>query len=1803
MSFSYTTSLRITPNRSSDPFFFYPRNSFRIREFRVFRRRRRFKLSRSNPTLQSQFNLSFDNNLFQNLSSLYFLAPVLGLTSGLSLYLSSRLNLASGGRKNACEIGEWVLFTSPTPFNRFVVLRCPSISFEGSELMEDVNERLVKEDRHFVRIDSGRMIRESRNRGEELSELEYQRVCINTEDGGVVSIDWPANLDLSEEHGLDTTVLVVPGTAEGSMDTKVKAFVKDAVICGFFPVVMNPRGCASSPLTTPRLFTAADSDDISTVIQFISKARPWNALMGVGWGYGANMLTKYLAEVGEKTPLTAATCIDNPFDLEEATRLTPYQIALNEKLTGGLIDILRSNKELFQGRAKGFDVEKALSAKSVRDFDKAISMISYGFEDIENFYSKSSSRSLVHNVKIPVLFIQSDDGSVPLFSIPRGLIAENPFTSLLLCSCYSYRATASWCQHLTIEWLTAVELGLLKGRHPLLKDVDVTISPSKGVAFTEGRLTGKGRNTKKLLDLSRSNSINGYSVGPTRDMLEDGSTAASMHLQSGQDSLKDVSAKNKPLEGELVKEEAVPEDGKIGQVLQTAQVVMNMLDVTMPGTLKEAEKQKVLAAVNQGETVMKALQDAVPEDVREKLTGAVSVVMHSQGTNLKQGIEWIPKMQSGFESKVQQSASKAHSTDEIKRAQDLANGIDSNQVGSEKAIAGQGSESQPSDDMQKSGDVGQSQSASGNHGDISSSVKKDTNGTDTNQVGSEKATAGQGSESQPLGNMHKSGDIVQSQPASGDYSDVSSSVKKDTNESGKTHVTDDLNKEKASLHAELIEPGSETSAKPNLSTQAGKEGCTDEILSGESKADQDGVGQTETKDDNNSQQKEEKVVDSLTDQNKVASAGSSEAQPEEGERIDDQKKDVQRSSDQNKSTVTDSNTTSFSVSQALEALTGMDDSTQVAVNSVFDVIENMIDQLEVEKENDSNVGHEVRAENIESLPETQDTSEKKGGSDNDNKLREAEGSKNNQSMISDRLYDPPTHNDHGNDTSLHDDSTSEWLGKESLKNPVSSKETGSDDSQRNTAGGSLDFPRNNDRLVGRKSLADYSDRPINSIPYNKYFHRYLLSKPSTKPLDVDTTTALLLDYFPEGGQWMLLEQPGENRNSTGDLTTRSREPEAPAAEVSEMENCIETSYEILDTERQHDPVGEFETRGNMIGNAGQGYRGLEELMHLVKVTILDSLRVEVDRRLTASDMEEMESQLAIDIETIASAVSLCIRDDEKLNDFEGKENVIDNTSAKVGTINGENVIKAISSTVQSTSYLRRVLPIGIIIGSSLAGLRKYFHLSTVHGDDQSEVKAAEKTQISRGGNHGRTSITDIDQSPVHKTSQDGTLHGPRNKKEVETSLKNLDKDGVMVGAVTAALGASALLAPLPNQDPLKEKGTAESSSKTFREKVHLHKELGIPDEIVGDKNQINMVSNLAEKALSVAGPIVPTKEDGELDQERLVAMLADLGQRGGILRLFGKIALLWGGIRASVSLTDRLITFLRIAERPLYQRILGFVSMGLVLWSPVIVPLLPTLVQSWTRNNPSKFAELVSIIGLYYALMILVMLWGKRIRGYENPLEQYGLDSTSSMIRGFLTGLIGGVMLVMLIQSVNVLLGCVSLSVPSNFLPSCVDFTTRLKVYGKLLVMAVRGIVTTTGIVLIEELVFRSWLSDEIAADFGYHRGIIISGLVFSLIQRSLMAIPGLWLLSLALSGIRQRNEGSLSIPTGFRTGIMASSIVLQTSGILIYKANHPLWITKGYPFQPFSGVVGLAFALVLATILYPRQRQELENQKTTKEE
>lgn len=109
-------------------------------------------------------------------------------------------------------------------------------------------------------------------------------------------------------------------------------------------------------------------------------------------------------------------------------------------------------------------------------------------------------------------------------------------------------------------------------------------------------------------------------------------------------------------------------------------------------------------------------------------------------------------------------------------------------------------------------------------------------------------------------------------------------------------------------------------------------------------------------------------------------------------------------------------------------------------------------------------------------------------------------------------------------------------------------------------------------------------------------------------------------------------------------------------------------------------------------------------------------------------------------------------------------------------------------------------------------------------------------------------------------------------------------------------------------------------------------------------------------------------------------------------------------------------------------------------------------------------------------------------------------------IQNFLMGLVGGVTLVLSIHTINALIGFVHLSWPLTNL-SAKDALATLKGYGKVFMLCGQGLVTATGVALVEELLFRSWLPDEIATDLGYHRGIIVSGLAFALSQRYFSAL------------------------------------------------------------------------------------------------
>lgn len=73
------------------------------------------------------------------------------------------------------------------------------------------------------------------------------------------------------------------------------------------------------------------------------------------------------------------------------------------------------------------------------------------------------------------------------------------------------------------------------------------------------------------------------------------------------------------------------------------------------------------------------------------------------------------------------------------------------------------------------------------------------------------------------------------------------------------------------------------------------------------------------------------------------------------------------------------------------------------------------------------------------------------------------------------------------------------------------------------------------------------------------------------------------------------------------------------------------------------------------------------------------------------------------------------------------------------------------------------------------------------------------------------------------------------------------------------------------------------------------------------------------------------------------------------------------------------------------MRLLVFSALIVLLWSPVLIPVLPSLLHQWATKSPGGVVGAASVVDLYRAILILVTIWGRRVRGFSKPLVHYGL--------------------------------------------------------------------------------------------------------------------------------------------------------------------------------------------------------------------
>ena len=192
-------------------------------------------------------------------------------------------------------------------------------------------------------------------------------------------------------------------------------------------VGLNFRGCGGEPNRTARFYHAGDTGDLAFVVQHLRRRHPGRAIGAIGFSLGGSVILKYLGERGTGSPIAAAATICVPFDLARSCD------RVSRGFMGGLytsyfLRSLRRKVRAKQAILDGIvDTGRALHARTLREFDDALTAPLHGFADADDYYARSDARAFLARIRVPALLIQSRDDPISSpAAIPEAEVAANP---------------------------------------------------------------------------------------------------------------------------------------------------------------------------------------------------------------------------------------------------------------------------------------------------------------------------------------------------------------------------------------------------------------------------------------------------------------------------------------------------------------------------------------------------------------------------------------------------------------------------------------------------------------------------------------------------------------------------------------------------------------------------------------------------------------------------------------------------------------------------------------------------------------------------------------------------------------------------------------------------------------------------------------------------------------------------------------------------------------------------------------------------------------------------------------------------------------------------------------------------------------------------------------------------------------------------------------------------------------------------------------------------------------------------------
>jgi predicted alpha/beta-fold hydrolase len=253
-----------------------------------------------------------------------------------------------------------------------------------------------------------------------LPPIPLRRERWDTPDDDFVDVDWAGEAKAAQ------TLVLFHGLEGSSASHYARAIARETLAAGWRIAIVHFRGCSGEPNRHARAYHSGDSDEADWILRRIAQEAP---VLAAGVSLGGNVLLKWLGERGDdaKRLVRRAAAVSAPIDLGAADRALSAGVSRAIYARMFLRTLQRKSIAKLERHPGIFDAGRAMRARTLYEFDDAVTAPLHGFAGAEDYYARSSAGPLLSGVRVPTLLLNAmNDPFLPREALLRASRDASP---------------------------------------------------------------------------------------------------------------------------------------------------------------------------------------------------------------------------------------------------------------------------------------------------------------------------------------------------------------------------------------------------------------------------------------------------------------------------------------------------------------------------------------------------------------------------------------------------------------------------------------------------------------------------------------------------------------------------------------------------------------------------------------------------------------------------------------------------------------------------------------------------------------------------------------------------------------------------------------------------------------------------------------------------------------------------------------------------------------------------------------------------------------------------------------------------------------------------------------------------------------------------------------------------------------------------------------------------------------------------------------------------------------------------------